>query len=148
MRTAQHRAECHMQIAQAAVKGSLVFAVVLRRRLPASMPRCVSESALLREKQQKSANELQQRAFQHLTCRFEGRLLNRRDGVGKAVIQAHLIVFQHRKLAGNDNRFEAVFDRGPGLHLDQLVGPGGQAERARRRDRGLQTGQQRKKTRS
>ncbi len=53
VRTAQHRAERNVQIAQTALKRGFVPAVLLRRRLFVGMPRRMRERALLREQQQK-----------------------------------------------------------------------------------------------
>ncbi len=63
MRAAQHRTERNVQITQAALKGSAVQAVMLRRMLLVSVPCRVRERALLGKQQQKNTNELQKSAL-------------------------------------------------------------------------------------
>ncbi len=94
------------------------------------MRQCMGQCAVLRDQQQARQRKPQPARAQcpSQQCGKAHGLFADGDGIGQAVIQPHRVITQYGETPGYDDRFETIFDRRLGLHLDHLLRTAGQAE--------------------
>lgn len=110
--------------------GRLVGMYRLATPLQIGMRKRMGQCAVLRNQQQGRQRKPQPARAQcpSRQCGKAHGLFADGNRISQAVIQPHRVITQHRETPGYNDRFETIFDRRFGLHLDHLLRAAGQAE--------------------